>query len=139
MAQIPEAQSLVTSQAHDDEGERAAIIRAALDYIEGWYDADGARMARSLHPSLAKRIVRQGPRGEGATLGEMSATELVQRTEGHPPVAVERRRQEVTILDRFENAAVVRIDAFEWVDYLHLARWNGAWLIVNVLWELRPR
>jgi hypothetical protein len=26
----------------------------------------------------------------------------------------------------------------EWIDYLHLARWNGEWKIVNVLWELKP-
>jgi hypothetical protein len=23
-------------------------------------------------------------------------------------------------------------------DYLHLALWNGRWVIVNVLWEPRP-
>jgi hypothetical protein len=25
----------------------------------------------------------------------------------------------------------------DWIDYMHLVRWNGAWKIVNVLWELR--
>jgi hypothetical protein len=25
------------------------------------------------------------------------------------------------------------------VDYLHVAKWNGRWVIVNVLWELRPQ
>ncbi len=27
----------------------------------------------------------------------------------------------------------------DWIDYLHLARWNGEWKIVNVLWELKPK
>ncbi len=25
-----------------------------------------------------------------------------------------------------------------WIDYLHVARINGQWKIVNVLWELKP-
>ena len=32
-----------------------AIVRAALDYFEGWFDGDAARMERALHPDLAKR------------------------------------------------------------------------------------
>jgi putative lumazine-binding protein len=34
------------------------IKQTALDYIEGWYEADAVRMERALHPDLAKRIVR---------------------------------------------------------------------------------
>jgi hypothetical protein len=26
----------------------------------------------------------------------------------------------------------------DWVDYMHIARSNGKWLIVNVLWEMKP-
>jgi len=48
------------------------------------------------------------------------------------------RRTEVRVLDIFQNAASVRIDAGGWVDYLHLVRWRGQWVILNVLWELRP-
>ncbi|PYS59909.1 MAG: hypothetical protein DMF76_15225, partial [Acidobacteria bacterium] len=37
--------------------ESAAITRTALDYIEGWYAGDAARMERALHPELAKRMI----------------------------------------------------------------------------------
>jgi hypothetical protein len=37
--------------ASDDDAIRASID----DYYLGWYDADGERMARALHPELAKR------------------------------------------------------------------------------------
>ena len=42
------------------------------------------------------------------------------------------------ILSAFGNAAVVRIDAAEWVDYLQEIKWNGSWKIINVVWENRP-
>ena len=44
----------------------------------------------------------------------------------------------MTILDVYQNAASVGIVASEWNDYLHLARRNGSWTIVNVLSELQP-
>ena len=40
--------------ADDDLGIRTAL----LDYFEGWFDGDPARMESALHPDLAKRGVR---------------------------------------------------------------------------------
>jgi hypothetical protein len=90
-------------------------------------------MESSLHPQLAKRLVEHTP--DGDRLDEMSAMRLVQMTRHEPR---ETRRTDVTILNRFENAASVRVDAHAWIDYIHMAKWNGRWVIVNVLWELRP-
>ena len=42
------------------------------------------------------------------------------------------------ILSVFGNAAIVRIDAQEWVDYLQQVKWNGTRKIINVVWENRP-
>jgi hypothetical protein len=47
--------------------------------------------------------------------------------------------KEVTILDRYNNAAVVKIVASDWIDYLEVAKINGEWKIINVLWELKPK
>ena len=47
------------------------------------------------------------------------------------------RRRDVTILDIFGSVASVRADMSGWIDYMHMARWNGEWRIVNVLWEMR--
>ena len=42
-------------------------------------------------------------------------------------------------LDVFGNAATVKIVANEWIDYLHVSKIDGRWVIVNVLWEMKPR
>jgi hypothetical protein len=120
--------------------DSAAIRAAALDYIEGWYTGNAERMERAVHPDLAKRIMNTDQRGR-RVLGHQSAMTLVLNTRGgggkETPAA--EQRKDVRILDIFGNAASVRIDAGTWVDYLHVARWNDRWVIVNVLWELRPR
>jgi hypothetical protein len=40
---------------------------------------------------------------------------------------------------RSRDNAVAKIVASDWIDYLELARWNGQWKIVNVLWALTPK
>lgn len=127
----PEAQSTPDAEL---------IKQTALDYIEGFYEGNAERMERALHPELAKRIVQKDQRGR-STLGQMGAMRLVQLTRIHDPsdvVPKERQQKDITVLDIFGNAASAKIIASDWIDYLHLAKWNGRWVIVNVLWELKP-
>lgn len=123
--------------AAQTRADSAAIRAAALDYIEGWYTGDGDRMARALHPDLAKRIVW---RREGKEeLDNMTADELIEATRrgGGSRTPEAERRRDVTVLDVFRNAAVAKVVARDWVDYLQLAKWGDRWVIVNVLWELK--
>jgi hypothetical protein len=121
--------------------DRAAIESAARDYIEGWYEGSAERMERSLHPELAKRIVRTDPKTAKSRLDQMSALTLVQGTRrgGGKDTPANKRQSDVTILDVYENVASVKVVASDWIDYLHVAKFNGRWVIVNVLWELKPR
>jgi Putative lumazine-binding len=118
------------------EPEAAAIEACARDYIEGWYAGDAARMERSLHPELAKRIVMRAPDGRGE-LQNMGAMALVQHTRARAGKPEAGKRADVKILDVFGRTASVRVDAESWIDYMHLAQVEGRWRIVNVLWELR--
>jgi hypothetical protein len=119
--------------------ENDAITRTALDYIEGFYTGDAGRMERSLHPDLAKRIMRIDPATGKARLDHQDAKRLIAITEGRkgtPPPP--QQQKDVTVLDVFGNAATVKIVANQWIDYLHLVKWDGEWKIVNVLWEMKP-
>ena len=122
------------------QADSAAIRETALDYIQGWYAGDAARMERALHPELAKRIVRTDTLGN-YRLDQMSAMSLVQGTRNGYGKSTPQadRHDDVRILDIYRNAATARIDASYWIDYLQLAKWHGRWVIVNVLWELKPK
>lgn len=122
----------------DAGADETAIRKTALDYIEGWYTGDAARMQRALHPDLAKRIIRTDASGK-STLNHQTAEILVANTGrgGGKRTPAERQQKDVTILDRFNNVAVVRVVAADWVDYLQVAKFNGEWKIINVLWEMK--
>jgi len=129
--------ALARSQSAADS---AGIRAAALDYIDGWYAADGVRMERALHPELAKRNVFSDSGGRSRLI-QMSAMTLVQntRSEGGSAIPIGQRTDSVRILDIYGGAASARVRAATWVDYLHLAKFNGRWRIINVLWENDPK
>ncbi len=117
-----------------------AIKRTALNYAEGWYEGNADKMESALHPHLAKRIVRTNDKGQ-SNLGQMTALELVQGTRvgsgKQTPVAEQLKT--VTILDVVGGAATVKLEMRDWIDYMHLGKFNGKWVIINVLWELKPK
>jgi Putative lumazine-binding len=131
---------LLASSVNAQTPTEAAIKQTALDYIEGWYEGNAERMERAVHPELAKRIVRTNPEGR-SRLDQQGAMTLVMNTRGGggKDTPKERQEKQVTILDTYENSASVKVVASDWIDYLHMAKFNGRWVIVNVLWELKPQ
>ena len=133
--------SAVQAQTNVSETDKSAIKQTALDYIEGWYEGNAERMERALHPDLTKRIVRPHPENKNfSRLDNMSAMSLVQGTRRGfgKETPKDKQQKDVTILDVYGNAASVKIVASDWIDYLHIAKFNGRWVIVNVLWEMKP-
>jgi hypothetical protein len=133
------AASMVTGRiaAAQSAADSAAIRATAHDYIDGWYSADGPRMERALHPELAKRIVMTDPKTGRSQLRQMSAMSLVlgTRSGGGSEIPAQTRKNDVKILDVYQGVASVRVTAATWIDYIHMAKSNGRWVIVNVLWE----
>lgn len=130
----------VFSIAAQTDADREAIKRTALNYAEGWYEGNADKMESALHPHLAKRIVRTNDKGQ-SNLGQMTGLELVQGTRsgfGKQTPAAEQQK-DVTILDILGGAATVKLEMRDWVDYMHIGKFNGKWVIVNVLWETKPK
>ena len=129
------------AQAQETASDEATIKKTALDYIEGWYEGDAARMENAIHPELAKRMIFTDPKSGRSQFNHMGAMQLVQNTRrgGGSKTPKDQQTKEITILDRYNNAAVVKIVASGWIDYLEVAKFNREWKIINVLWELKPK
>jgi len=95
----------------------------------------------ALHPDLQKRIVEKDPKTGNARLREMSASMLVGYTRDGEGTKTpkEKQQKDVTIFDICRDEASAKVVFLEWVDYLHLARFDGRWVIVNVLWQYKPK
>ena len=135
------AAALARPLAGQTAADSAAVRATAMDYIEGWYAGDATRMERALHPELAKRVVTTDSHMGHSQLESIGAMTLILRTRagGGSRTPVERQQKDFTLLDIFGDAAVAKIVASDWIDYLELAKWNGRWVIVNVLWEYKQK
>ena len=125
-----------TPKAHAPALADDAAIRSTIDdYYLGWFDADGERMARALHPELAKRgWIRIGTAepivdaDTFETMVELAGAGRGRRTE---PKA---RAFTVDVTEVFGDIATAVVHAVPYVDYLHLVRTPSGWRILNALW-----
>ena len=112
----------------------AAVVSTVLDYFEGWFDGDAARMERALHPDLAKRALAT----DGRTLDETTADWMIEAT--GRGVGRERdpgdRRIEVEVEDIHGSIANVTVRSSVYREYVQLVRTPEGWKIVNALWGL---
>jgi hypothetical protein len=115
--------------------DNQAIYQTVSDYYDGWYQPDVERMDRSLHASLAKRAVQLDESGNEYIL-HLTKEVMVDSTRkgGGSNSPAERKNWTITILDCYEEIATVKVNSPEYVEYIHLARQDRRWQIVNVLW-----
>ena len=122
------------------EGDRDAVERAVLDYVEAVEQGKPELIERGVHPDLAKfGFYREGAEGE-YKIFPMTQSELVElaanmKNEGHVP---EDATHSIEIFEVLDQTAAVKLTAFWGIDYMHLAKYDGEWKIVQVLWQSAP-
>ena len=117
--------------------DRDAIVRAVLDYFEGWFDGDVARMEQALHPDLAKRSPDDA--AAPGELEKLTTREMIEATaKGVGKTRdVPDRGIEVEVEHVHREIANVTVRSAVYVEYLQLVRTPEGWKIVNALWQ-RP-
>ena len=134
------ASAAVPGPSAADPATIAAIEASCFDYVDGQLEADPARVARALHPDLAKRAVIGDTPYERLGLRRMSKEELVGLTrEGALKTPKEQWDRNCRVLDVTGEAASVRLETPWFVDYFHMGRFDGKWIIVNALWHSKSR
>ena len=112
------------------------VVAVATDYLTSFYfgpaEERAARIARVLHPQLAKRSPSFVH--DDGTFREIPYARMIQGAANSVNLD-HTAPYSVKVLDMTELIASVRTDAHWGVDYMHLAKIDGQWKVVNVLWE----
>ena len=117
------------------QADREAVRQAVLEYVEGVYEANPGRVARCVHPDLAKR---------GFFVTANDTTESIMTFAQLLDLARNYRQdnqdapKEVVLFEVLDQTASVKLIAAWGIDYMHLAKYHGQWLIVHVLWQTQP-
>ncbi|NER13730.1 hypothetical protein GWK08_09790 [Leptobacterium flavescens] len=127
---------------HAQSSDERAIKQAAIDYMESYYASNTAQMENAVHHEVAKRHIIER---EGFQLVKnMGYTELVSLTKLDGKKWAKKKDEplkvDVKILDIDGNIASIKASTnqYDFYDYMHLAKINDQWKIINVLWDNRP-
>ena len=130
--------ALQSACAQSDE-DRKAVEMAVLDYVEGLYLVQPERIERSVSKNLSKvgyvkseSGYREVPRSYEQLYRNSS------RYNAGGQVDPKTAPKKIEILDLLDQIAVVKLSAAWGIDYLNLARQDGRWKVVNVLWQTYP-
>ena len=133
----PKAKPATTAQSPDD---REAVKQAVLDYVEALYEADSARIERSVHRDLFKLGFERDKDGTYKPY-RMTYQELYDlagrwNKTGRIP---KNSKKEIVVYDIADQIASAKLTAMWGIDYLHLAKFDGKWMITDILWQTPPR
>jgi len=122
----------VKSQTRNDSIQ---IRQAALDYIEGWYYKDASRVDKAVHFEFVKRSIFSSDSIDFLRTINKSRMDYI--TLYHPDRDY-RLYTEVYILDAMSSIASVKVIFNECIEYLHIAKLNDRWKVVNNLFTVNP-
>ncbi len=127
-----------TAAQTPDDGE--AVKQAVLDYVEALYEADAARIERSVHKDLFKLGFERDKEGTYKPY-RMTYQELYDlagrwNKNGRIP---KTSKKEIIVYDVSDQTASAKLTAMWGIDYLHLAKFDGKWMITDILWQTPPR
>jgi hypothetical protein len=117
--------------------DKDAVVATALDYFEGWYDADVDRVDRALHPQLVKRWAAQAGADQPTVTTKEMMLDFARRGGGaedktDAPI-------DVDVVDIHHDIAAAVVRSAQYREYLHLLRTPEGWRIVNAFWALTVR
>ena len=126
---------IVASNSND----HSDIKRAALNYLEGFYEGDVEKIKKSIHPDLSKYGYSKDDESKaykGHPMSYERALEFAREvSENAEWAAPEDAIKKVEILDVQDKIACVKLTAYWGIDYLLLAKHNGNWMIMKVIWQ----
>ena len=117
-----------------------AVKECALNYLEGWYSADTARMAKALSKDLAKKGFLTNPQTGEIVIAPASYEQMLQWVGQKPDQLAQDPdiKMEVHLIEVGENIAMVKTVTPDFIDYLHMAKVKGQWKIYHAAWERPP-
>lgn len=121
--------------------DREAVRRAVLDYVEGFYEGDSVKLARSVRPEIYKYGFwrqRDSTRYAGEQMKYQAFFDYARRVKQNNRPAPSTAPKTVEIYDVQNQSASAKLTAFWGTDYLLLGKYDGRWMISSVLWQSPP-
>ena len=118
--------------------DREAVRRAVLDYVEGFYEGDSVKLARSVRPEIYKYGFwrqRDSTRYAGEQMKYPEFFDYARNVKKNNRQAPPTAAKVVDVFDVQNQTASAKLTAFWGTDYLLLGKYDGQWMISSVMWQ----
>jgi hypothetical protein len=121
--------------------DKAAVHQAALDYLEAIYMVDPSRIERSVHPDLSKRgFWREPAKSVYEPQSTMTYAQLVALAGSWNKAGTrDTTIKKVEVIDVLDQTATAKVTASWGIDHMQLAKYDGRWKIINIVWQAHPK
>lgn len=124
------------------QAEELKVSAAILNYVDALYEVKPELIRESVHPDLNKfgywRSADAADYNDGSAMTFDQLVELA-GTWNEKHWLPENAPKKIVIFDVQDKTASAKLTAHWGTDYFHLARIDGRWMIMNVLWQSPPR
>lgn len=125
--------------AYGQKTDRDLVYAAIEDYVDALYLVQPERIKKSVHPNLTKKgfwkPVDKETYGQELTMTFDQLVELAGRWNVKGTAAPKDAPRVIEIFDVQDQTACGKLTAQWGTDYFQLAKYNGRWLIVNIMWQ----
>lgn len=123
--------------AHDKD--REAVERAVQDYVEAFYLAKPELIDRGVHKDLTKYGFWRDDAGKykpmPMTYDQARTLAEGWNADGQQGADLEF---EIELFEVADQTAAAKLTAKWGIDYVHLAKFEGEWKIMHVMWQSHP-
>ena len=121
------------------QSDNQQVERACLDYLEGFYEGDTTKLARSISPTLNKFGYWKN---NETNAYEFESYMTLDQAKAYANNVREKQRfpkadapKKVEVLDVMNAIASAKVTAWWGVDYILLSKVDNRWMIQQVIWE----
>ncbi len=129
--------SILVVGANAQSPEQLAVEKSCLNYIEGFYEGDTAKLIKCLSPTLHKYGYYKDKTEQyvGDAMSYQQALDYAKNVLAKKRFAKPDAPKTVVVLDVQEQIACAKVVAWWGMDYMLLAKKDGQWMIEQVLWQ----
>jgi hypothetical protein len=130
--------SVITTTTFGQSTDRELVYAAIEDYVDGLYLVQPERIKKSVHPNLTKKgYWRPKDKTQYNPEEIMTFDQLVDlagkwNANGKLPKDAVKK---IEVFDVQDQTAIGKLTAVWGTDYFQLAKYDGKWMIVNIVWQ----
>ncbi len=127
---------LFSETSSGQNADRQSVINVARAYIEAMYESDAGKMEKILHADVIKKgYYWKGKDQQFSEMTSITKLQIIQITRdwNKGEWLPESAPKDISMLDIQDQIASVKVTAYWGIDYLHISRIRGEWLIIQIL------